>query len=497
MLWERHLEQRVSARKLRNFGEALSPLQQETANNYSRYIRNCLLKISAGGAGLETLSEEALFTRIKEYLAPIEERSSVTGRAVRSAIVGQFIPWCHENQLLPIVVSRYRSLLPLPFNSFSAPLVESFLESRSLPQKQDTQDAQLDSQRSLLRDIYRWLAVNRLGFNFAKLRTDARGLLASELISAETEAAVGLTKRHCAREGSASALILREPDCIKSYLSSLRRSKYSKQLPELLDEYRNWLTENVAVVSSAIQESREVEVKTQGPLPEKVHVEEPKEHANQLSASLPSMVNERRTKFCASFQKSLDERDKLIDWLIKDVGLSLQEVVLLERSKLKRVGPEQYRLKCAEEISTLDNEARVLMETYLKQRHIAIKELEIDSDTKKPPLFISADGGRLIVFEGALKGNQALSSVQVLKIGILLIQQLIAFEQQHFSELRKMQTDSLSNLILSQSVSRELRSRYLRALQTSPLQYYSISRDGPRIAFPAADGECLTADGDY
>jgi hypothetical protein len=207
-----------------------------------------------------------------------------------------------------------------------------------------------------------------------------------------------------------------------------------------------------------------------------------------------SIVSERRASYSALYQESLHTRDQLIDCLIRECGYSLAELVLLTRTNLSKDVNEHYRLASKGRIIDLDTEQTGMMRRYLKQRQIGLRELGIDSSSKKLPLLISADGGSLIVYEGAVKEKKPITSLQALQKGMTLIQELITFEQLCFTELRAMPMDKLQELSFSRAASRELRDAYIRALQVSPLRFFSISREGPCLAFPAADGDLLTAD---
>jgi hypothetical protein len=503
ILWDKELELRVSARTDKKLTKDYSPLEEATASNYRRHVKNCLLKINAEASGLEKLSEEELFNKVSAYLEVINKRNAATGRGVRSALLGQFIPWCEKQGLLPIDVSRYQSLLPLPFVNFSAPLVEKFLDSqKKLPSEQTHS---LELQRGYLRALYRALALEKLGFTFAQLRANARNLMIQELQTGASLAELDPTRNQLATgrpPASVSELILRDRNCINSYLTTIKSAEEGAQIREFFCEYRNWL---IVQVQQAMPQIRTGEVAELPLLNSEPEVNE--RNVLEQQVALPSfaelevipkralsILSERRASYSALYQESLHTRDQLIDCLIRDCGCSLAELVSLRRTNLSKDVTEQYRLVLQGRTVYLDSEQTVMMGRYLKQRQIALRELGIDSSSKKLPLLISADGGSLVVYEGAVKEKKPISSLQALQKGMTLIQELITFEQLSFTELRAMPMDTLQELSFSRAASRELRDAYIRTLQVSPLRFFSISREGPCLAFPAADGDLLTAD---
>jgi hypothetical protein len=503
ILWEKELELRVSARTDKKLSKDYSPLEETTAYNYSRYIKNCLLKINAEAPGLDKISEEELFNKVSAYLEGINKKNAATGRGVRSAFLGQFIPWCEKQGLLPIDVSRYQSLLPLPFVNFSAPLVEKFLDTQKKLLSEQTHSLEL--QRGYFRALYRTLALEKLGFTSAQLRANARNLMTQEHQTAANLAELDPMLNQLATGRSpcsVSELILRDQDSINSYLTTIKSPQEVAQIRELFCGYRNWLIVQVQQVTPQIKAGEVTEPPLLNSEPEVIECNVPEQQVTLpsfdefevLPKRAPSIVSERRASYSALYQESLHTRDQLIDCLIRDCGYSLAELVSLTRTNLSKDENEQYRLVSQGKIVDLDSVQTVMMRRYLKQRQIALRELGIDSSSKKLPLLISADGGSLIVYEGAIKEKKPISSLQALQKGMTLIQELINFEKLSFTELRAMPMNTLQELSFSRVTSRELRDAYIRALQVSPLRFFSISREGPCLAFPAADGDLLTAD---
>jgi hypothetical protein len=100
----------------------------------------------------------------------------------------------------------------------------------------------------------------------------------------------------------------------------------------------------------------------------------------------------------------------------------------------------------------------------------------------------------LVVTEEPVPIKKTLSPEAILHEALNLITHLIRTELLSFEELRRMTLAELRELPFSDSRSRKLVASYARQLQVSSLRFFSISQDGPGWAFPAVDGDALTAD---
>ena len=193
--WETHLDDRIKAYSSQNIEESatIKPLGSDAATNYRRHVKNFLDHLTLAGGDTENPLHTAItknFVGITEaYLLAIRERNENYERTVRSAILGQFLPWAIETGLIKADLKQFEHLHPLPYRQLTTPIIEAWL----LEQFPDSAHAKSDAAtqyRMELRSFVLHVATTRLGVGHQAIKADARDFLALETAGEQRVAAV-------------------------------------------------------------------------------------------------------------------------------------------------------------------------------------------------------------------------------------------------------------------------------------------------------------------
>lgn len=448
--WNQYIESRVSS----SVKEV--KLAPDTADHYKRYARLWWDRVIEPQENLQSIPENILLARTDTYLRELGKKSPNTARSIRSLVVGSFLPWCIQEGLCTLAEKSLLCLSPLAWHRYKSPIVEKFLEHSS----STLSSLHLSNEEihNLFRSLHHWVATRHLGYEGAKIKVDARPLLQSEIDCLES--------RYSSR--SPSLWIVSNDYGLAQFIEGRRKPFPQQTATELFSAFATWVKNFLSRPQTAETE------KFSSPSPS----------SSTLRAFAPKLpppplldkATERRGKFSKLLQASLPLRDMLIDHLIQNHNLSLLDITLLH-SHPKVEGEVQRNL-----------------EQYDEVRNQGLKELRLNPHSPQIPYFVSADGGSLLVTEEPVDIKKTISPEAILSEAMGLITHLIRTELLPFEVLRTMSFTELRELLLSEARSRKLVSSYARQLQVSALRFYSIAHEGPGWAFPAVDGEALTAD---
>jgi hypothetical protein len=448
--WNTYIESRVGASSKE---EALA---RETAENYKRYARLWWEKVIQPTESLEDVSEDTLLARTDAYFKEIEKKNSRTCRANRSLIVGSFLPWCIKENLCLLSQNSLLCLSPLAWHQYHSPLVDRFLDDSS--PLISLLSLNREDARSLFRTLHYWIATRHLGYNGAAIKVDARPILQSELDFLQT-------KSHL---GSPSSWMFSDTADLTTFIDSRRSPFPHRNANELFSSFISWGGTLLPLSQDKDKDLSSSDTQDTQPL---------RAYAPKLpTPPLLDKISERRGRISTPLKESLPLRDILIDHLIQNRSLSLSDITLLHSPP------------------SVESPLQSALEQYSAARNEGLLELHLNPESQHIPFFVSADGGSLVVTEEPVPIKKTLSPEAILHEALNLITHLIRTELLSFEELRRMTLAELRELPFSDSRSRKLVASYARQLQVSSLRFFSISQDGPGWAFPAVDGDALTAD---
>lgn len=457
--------------------ENLRHISDQTANNYYRYVNQFLTAAESRYPPVTTLKESEILGVLGEYFHSVERQNAATGRAVRSALTARFLPWCVEHSHLQLSLESIACFNPVPLHLYSSILVRAFIKDSS------NLHCTASETHRFMCSLHYWVATRHLGFSKNTMTHDCRELLSREASFASwivngCVSQVGLTTGAPVNGATLtvgpSEFLLLNTESITPFSRSRNNPLSPEMAVTMTGDYTEWLSQLVSKstppnshIENAIRSMTAALTIPVYPPPSPVDLRKAKPSTAKSQQKLA-----RRTEFSRILSEEITLRDSAVDYLVKELQLSLSDAIQLR--------PEQ-----------LSPDALKACSRYAALRASALQELQV---APEPPFLISSDGGSLIVMEDPIRGRATITAQKLVEKATILITALLQKEGLSFSTVKTMSTTELQSLTLKNTESIALRRAYLSAAQVSDLQFSILQREGPSIAFPAVDGEALTAD---